>query len=154
MPDKEYMVAHLLDSIDEFRSWPPHITLLPWMTTVDVPKLEDSFQTVADSTGLITLTTGPLELKDNRFEEVRKIIKTEQLDELHMALLGAAKHIGQFGPKIKHFGRPGYNPHITKHSGISEGDDILMRSFSLIEAEEKRPEENRLKTVIGTFRLG
>jgi hypothetical protein len=154
--DKEYLLAHLLaqsEAGSEFRSWPAHITLVPWFNVEDLPTFMNSLEIMTSGVQPIHTVTGSLEeLGESRREEVRKILRTTELQVFHLALLGITQSRAALKDKSRHFGEA-YNPHITKHSGMEAGQLITLNSFSLVEAEERQQRGNRLKTVLKTYVL-
>ncbi|MGZ6005378.1 MAG: 2'-5' RNA ligase family protein [Candidatus Saccharimonadales bacterium] len=158
---KEYMLAHLLEEPrqenDIFKSWPAHITVLPWFVCKDLVVIEDALHEACDQIEPIVVQTGPMLMLGPKHDKpARQVGKTPKLQRMHLDILDVISNPdngARIQNKIEYFGNA-YNPHITKHARFDEGQPVIIDQISLVSASEIEPNNHRLKVIERTFKLG
>ncbi|WP_022880674.1 2'-5' RNA ligase family protein [Gryllotalpicola ginsengisoli] len=142
----------------EFRrdAWPPHVTLIPPFETDAPPEaVLEGIRAAAQGHEPVPAVAGPRAGFGRRGDvPVTTIEPSEELEALHVDVLGAVDRFLRPGVRLSHVGPGNYRPHVTdQHAGgLEPGASVTLAQLAVV---DMRPEgDARRRRVVAAIPLG
>ena len=135
----EYITCVLFDDYsldDELKSWPLHITLVPWFAPDDIVTFKENFVDLLKHDHQISVVVG--EEKTWGPNTVNVIEYSQPLHDMHRKALKLIETSGRLLINKQYTGE-NYTPHITHQKSLAKqpGDNVLVKNIYIIERDTK-----------------
>lgn len=159
----EHLVVIMLGDIptgEEFETWPPHITIVPWFPCRDAVRLDQVLTKIAQKHQKMDVRAGEIEGwgREDKFK-VLKIDDDGRLHRLHWEVFRDLEKNG-FPIHQKDYLGERYTPHVTLRSSKSDenlfetGEIIKLSNFTLIKQLRLKGSGRMIKSAVKNYELG
>lgn len=164
-PRNEHLVVIMLEAVppdQEFETWPPHITIVPWFPCDNDRRLDKLLRGIAEKHRPFTARAGEIEEWGGKDKfKVLKIEESAELQGLHRDVFKGLERNG-FPIHQKDYMDEKYTPHVTLRDGLEYESERLYRGrwalkvdrFTLIRQARLRGSGRMIKTPVRDYELG